>query len=96
MKGPRMVFNDEFKRAAVAKVEGGRTAMSVASELGVAVELIYRWKKEIQATSATGQTTIKELEAKLRQMRKRAERAKMESAILKKADWIYGNSQAKD
>jgi|GEM_PF-5463826 len=66
MKGPRRVFNDEFKWAAVAKVEGGRTAMSVASELGVAVELIYHWKKEIMATSAIGQKTVKELEAELR------------------------------
>jgi len=29
-------------------------------------------------------------------MRKRAEHAEMEAAILKEAAWIYGNSQAKD
>lgn len=96
MKTPRRVFDEEFKRAAVSKVESGRTAMSVAEEVGVAVELIYRWKKELSAALATGQKTVKELEAELRQMRKRAERAEMEAAILKKAVSIFSTSPGKD
>jgi transposase-like protein len=68
----------------------------VDTELGVAVELIYRWRKELQASAATGQKTVKELESELRQMRKRAERAEMEAAILKKAVSIFSTSPGKD
>lgn len=95
MRGQRRVFDDEFKRAAVAKVAAGRTAMSVAREIGVAAELLYRWKKDLAAAKATGQKSVKELEAELRAMRKRAERAEMEAEILKKAVSIFSTSPGK-
>lgn len=95
MRGQRRVFDEEFKRAAVAKVAAGRTAMSVATEIGVAVELLYRWKKDLAAAEASGQKSVKELEAELRAMRKRAERAEMEAEILKKAVSIFSTSPGK-
>lgn len=54
MRGQRRVFDEEFKRAAVAKVAAGRTAVAVAREIGVAAELLYRWKKDLAAAKATG------------------------------------------
>lgn len=83
-RGQRRVFDEEFKRAAVAKVAAGRTAMSVATEIVAAADLLYRWKKDLAAAEAAGQKSVNELEAELRAMRRRAERAEMEEEILKK------------
>lgn len=41
MRGQGRVLDEEFKRAVVAKVAAGRTAMYDATEIGVAVELLY-------------------------------------------------------
>lgn len=96
MKRTRRVFDAEYRRQAVAMTSGGRTVASVAQELGVSPELIYRWRKEAALQVASGEKSHKDLEAEIRQLRKRAERAEMEVAILKKAALIFGNSQRKD
>lgn len=83
MRKARRIFDEETKRQAVQLVESGQTASAVAQKLDVAVEMIYRWRKEIASIRASGQKTVKELEAEIRVLRKRAERAEMEAAILK-------------
>ena len=45
----RRRFTREFKLEALRLVEGGRSATEVARELGIAVESIYRWKRELAA-----------------------------------------------
>lgn len=96
MRKARQVFDEDFKKRALELVASGRTASSVAQELGVDVERVYKWKKELASASVTGQKTVKELEAELRVMKKRAERAEMEAAILKKAVSIFSSSPGKD
>jgi len=76
-------------------VETGRTTSSVAKELNISVELLYRWKKERIVKSEPGAQTNDELRAALRKMQKRAEHAEMEAAILKKVALIFGNSPTK-
>lgn len=45
----RRTCDAEFKRNAVLMVEESvRTATEVAENLGIAVDLIYRWRREIQ------------------------------------------------
>ena len=41
----RRKYDDDFKRNAVQKVLDGQTAVSVARELGIGENLIYKWKK---------------------------------------------------
>jgi hypothetical protein len=54
--------------------------MYVATEIGVAVELLYRWRMDLAAAEATGEKSVRDLEAELQAMRKRAV---MESEIFK-------------
>lgn len=96
MARERRIFDEAFKTSALRLVESGRTTSSVARELDISVELLYRWKKERTTKSEPGAQTIDELRAELRTMKKRAERAEMEAAILKKAALIFGNSPTKD
>ena len=91
MAQPRRKFDDDFKRNALALIESGRTTASVAAELEIAVELLYRWRKAYAVAELPGQKTVKELETENRKLRKRAERAEAEAAILKKAALIFGN-----
>ncbi len=96
MRNPGREFTEEFKLAALREVERGRSVHEVAQEVGVAEKSIYRWQKEYSAQHDSGTKTTKELEAENRVLRKRAERAEMEAAILKKAALIFGNSPIKD
>ena len=96
MARERRIFDEAFKTSALRLLESGRTTSSVAKELDVSVELLYRWRKERVAKSEPGTQTNEELRAELRAMKKRAERAEMEAAILKKAALIFGNSPIKD
>ena len=40
----RRTFTEEFRREAVAMVLDGHSPSSVAERLGIAVNLLYRWK----------------------------------------------------
>lgn len=83
MARERRIFDEAFKTNALNLLEVGRTAAAVAKELDLSVELLYRWRKERIVKSAPGTQTNEELHAELRAMKKRAERAEMEAAILK-------------
>ena len=96
MAKERRIFDEAFKTNALKQWESGRTAADVAKDLDIAVELLYRWKKERAAKSAPGAQTNEELRAELKAMKKRAERAEMEAAILKKAVSIFSAPPTKD
>lgn len=96
MARERRVFDVAFKANAIRLIETGRTAASVAAELDVSVELLYRWRKAQLVKSAPDVQTNEELRAELRRMKKRAERAEMEAAILKKAVSIFSAIPTKD
>jgi len=96
MARERRIFDEAFKANALKQLETGRTASAVAKELDIAVELLYRWRKERAEKSAPGAQTIEELRAELRAMKKRAERAEMETAILKKAVSIFSATSTKE
>lgn len=96
MKNGTTEITVELRQQVMQEVARGRSVRSVASEYGVSEKSVYRWQKEEAAQRDSGSKTLKELETEVRLLRKRAERAEMEAAILKKAALIFGNSLTKD
>ena len=76
----RRKYDDEFKRNAVQKVIDGQTAVSVARELGIGENLIYRWKKDF-LQNGNGVKSSSELNETL-ELRKRVRELEMELEIL--------------
>lgn len=89
-------ITEELKQETLREVARGRSVREVAVEFEVSEKSIYRWQKDVSAQRGSGEKTTRELEAEVRALRKRAERAEMEAAILKKAALIFGNSRTRD
>ena len=76
-------YDEEYKINAVRKIFDGQTVASLSRELGVAENLLHKWKKA-KIDSGTGtDKEILELKKKLREV-------EMERDILKKAAIIFG------
>lgn len=84
-------YDDDFKRNAVNKVLDGQPAVSVARELGVGENLIYKWKKKFLQNGNGHQSgaDLSEIEA----LKKRNRELEQENEILKKAALIFGNQK---
>lgn len=96
MARERRIFDEAFKANALRRLDAGNTAAAVAQELDIAVEMLYRWKKERAVKNTPEHQSNEELRAELRAMKKRAERAEMEAAILKKAVSIFSATPTKE
>ena len=81
-------YDADFKRNAVQKVLDGQPAASVARELGIGDNLIYKWKKAILQNGSGINSSI-ELNENLA-LKKRVRELEMEIEILKKATLIFG------
>ena len=81
-------YDADFKRNAVQKVLDGQPAASVARELGVGENLIYKWKKAI-LQNGNGVHSSAELN-EIAALKKRNRELEMEVEILKKATLIFG------
>jgi transposase len=79
-------FDDEFKQEAVRRIFDGEAAASVARDLGINVNLLYRWKKQIKMESTDLELENIELKKELRKVRE-------ERDILKKAALIFGEGR---
>ena len=88
-KKTRRVFTQEFREEAVQMLLDGHTARSVAENLGVSTNLLYRWRsqqiEEAGPTANALESRVQELEADLR-------RVERERDVLKKALVIFGRS----
>ncbi|MDQ3522940.1 MAG: transposase [Aridibacter sp.] len=84
-------YDAEFKRNAVQKVLDGQTAVSVARELGVGENLIYKWKRTYLQNGNGVQSSeqLNEIEA----LKKRNRELEMELEIIKKAALIFGREK---
>lgn len=82
-------YTKEFKQEAVRLAEtADKPVTEVARELGIRVNQIYKWKKEIEAKANEafpGKGRQSGIEAELTQLRKEVERLRVENEILKKA-----------
>jgi len=82
-------FSPEFKREAVRLAEQSDGPITqVARELGVRVNQIYKWRREINEKAEDafpGKGRRSANEGELVQLRREVERLRMENEILKKA-----------
>jgi transposase-like protein len=64
----RRVFDETFKREAVSHwICSGKSAVTVAAELGVHVNRLYMWKRQYQPADAGGRASAAAKPAKLAQ-----------------------------
>lgn len=85
----RKKYDRQFKIDAVSIViNGNRTVAEVARDLGIKVDVLYRWKRELsrEKTEAfPGKGRLGPQEEELRTLRRELEQAKEDREILKKA-----------
>ena len=82
-------YSAEFKKEAVRlMLIEGRPAREVAEELGVARNLLYRWKsdhvEELEAEAKPGERSPKAMAAEIEDLRKRLRKSERINEILKK------------
>jgi transposase-like protein len=87
-KGKR--YNQEFKDGVIKMIrEKGRTVASIASDLGIAEQTIYRWLDKDKTLQNPDQARIMELEAELKASKRRETELEQTVDILKKATAIF-------
>jgi len=93
----RRKYDREFKIEAVRLVtEDGRRATEVARKLGIHVNLIYLWKKQLAEDpkeAFPGLGRLKASEAELRTLQRELSDVKEERDILKKALAIFSKKR---
>lgn len=82
-------YPKEFKEEAVALVrEQGYSVAEAAKSLGIATNMLYKWKEKIEANEA-GETLLEDERSELRRLRKENKDLRMEKEILKKASAFF-------
>jgi transposase len=85
---PYKQYSCEFKREAIRLAEiGDKTASQVARELGIRVNQLFKWRKQLEAEKAAGGVAKRGRppDGELERLRKENLRLKEENDILKKA-----------
>jgi len=94
----RRKYDPDFKRNAVGLTEEpGRTIGSVAENLGISKDLLYRWRRELRgkdeiAFPGNGREALTSHQQKIRDLEKKLKDAEMERDILKKAMAIFSRA----
>lgn len=86
----RKTYSKEFKLEAVRLAEANGNLSRAARELGIAVSMLRRWKKQLEENreqAFPGKGTPRDEE--LAQLRRKLRRLEEENAILKKAVGIF-------
>lgn len=82
-------YSKEYKEEAVALVhEQGYSVPEAAKSLGIANNMLYRWKENIEA-QAEGKVMSSDERDELKQLRKEVKALRMEKEILKKASAFF-------
>ena len=76
----RRKYDDEYKDRALGMLRNGRSAASVARELGISVGVMYKWKQGPKWTDT---------DAEVEQLRRRLKEVETERDILKKVVTIF-------
>jgi len=90
--GAKRRFSREFKFEAVRLVQQGRRASEVAAELGIAAEVLRRWKRDFEAggeKAFPGHGRPKPENEELVALRREVSRLREERDILKKATAFF-------
>jgi len=82
-------YSKEFKEEAVALVrDQGYSVPEAAKSLGIASNMLYRWKERFEA-QLEGKVLSEDERAELKQLRKENKTLRMEKEILKKASAFF-------
>ena len=82
-------YPKEFKEEAVALVtEQGYSVPEAAKSLGIASNILYRWKEKIESQLEGKSLSVDERE-ELKRLRKEVKNLRMEKEILKKASAFF-------
>lgn len=82
-------YPKEFKEEAVALVrEQGYSVPQAAKSLGIAANMLYKWKDKIEA-ELNGKTLAEDERDELKRLRKEVKELRMEKEILKKASAFF-------
>ena len=82
-------YPKEFKDEAVALVlEQGYSVPEAAKSLGVATNMLYRWKEKVEQ-QLEGKILVEDERAELKRLRKENKELRMEKEILKKASAFF-------
>lgn len=82
-------YSKEFKEEAVALVrEQGYSVPDAAKSLGLASNILYRWKEKYEA-QLEGKVLSEDERDELKQLRKEVKTLRMEKEILKKASAFF-------
>lgn len=98
MSVQRRKYDPDFKRNAVRlSEEPGRSVKEVAENLGIAKDLLYRWRREHRskhegAFPGRGREALTDQEKRIRELEKKLKDAEMERDILKKAMAIFSRA----
>ena len=82
-------YPKEFKQEAVALVvDQGYSVPEAAKSLGIATNMLYRWKQQFEEQQQ-GQTLAEDEREELKRLRKENKELRMEKEILKKASAFF-------
>jgi len=82
-------YSKDYKKEAVALVqELGYSVPQAAKSLGIASNMLYRWKTQLEAQLKGTALSVDERE-ELKQLRKENKNLRMEKEILKKASAFF-------
>ncbi len=82
-------YSKDYKEEAVALVrEQGYSVPETAKSLGIASNMLYRWKEQIESQVAGKSLSTDERE-ELKRLRKEVKNLRMEKEILKKASAFF-------
>jgi transposase len=100
MTQERIFYDREFKQKAGELSYARGNTKEIAEELGIRVELLYRWRREFKKYEnncfpGKGKPNMTDLEKENARLRKELRDAKMERDILKKAVSIFSKSDGK-
>ena len=84
----RQVFTEEFKREAVGLIaSSGRTLRQVASDLGLGLSTLTRWKRQLKDVEIIN-TPYPDVTKELARLRQENEVLRQERDFLKKLRWV--------
>ena len=94
----RRRYTAEFKKEASRMlIIEGLSAKEVSEQLGVAENLLYRWKQEhldeLEASKPAGAQSPKEMAAEIAQLRKQLAKSQRMNEILKKTVGYFAKEQ---
>lgn len=97
MKRERKIYDPAFKTKAVQLSKERTNVSELARELGIAVTLLYKWRKEYEefgegSFPGNGNLKLTAEQEKIYELEKKLKDAELERDILKKAIGIFSKS----